>query len=102
MKFVRDSVPDVSVVSEKKPMFAIQSMRHLDESEDKVILKCAEYVEQFKRGFVCDLITYYNAVDKNRDNKEEHSDTIKDLVLVHVNKYWNIEEIPEFEYVFFK
>lgn len=103
MKFIKTSVPDIRVIpNHDKPAFNIDSMQYLDETDDRVYLKCAEYVGEFKRGFVCDLITYYDTVNSDREDKESHSDTIRDLVLVYVNKTYDIEFRPVFEYIFFK
>jgi hypothetical protein len=103
MKFIQDSVPDVTVVPlDETPILQIKSMQYLDEKEDKVIVQCAEYVEELKRGFTCDLIYEYSIGNENRENKEKRFDDIKDLVLVYINKGWDVEGLPVFEYIFFK
>lgn len=102
MKFIKSSVPDVKVESANSDTFEIKSMQYLDESDDRVYLKCAEYVEQFKRGFVCDLVCEYETVNANQEDSETQTDNIRDLVLVYVNKTYDNEYVPVFEYIFFK
>jgi hypothetical protein len=102
MKFIKDSVPDITVLNEDGFVLEIKTMRYFDETEDRVTLKCAEFVKPFKRGFTCDLVTNYSIVDQSRENPETQTDCIKDLVLVHINKCFDMESIPQHEYIFFK
>lgn len=103
MKFISHSVPDVTVVSDDKGYeLNIKTMQYLDEQEDRVCLKCAEYIPIFKRGFTCNLVCHYETTNRDQKDKEKYSDVIKDLVLVYINKSWDIESIPSFEYVFYK
>ncbi|MBL4951077.1 hypothetical protein JK635_02330 [Neobacillus sp. YIM B02564] len=104
MIFIQDSLPStVTVVPlNDDPMLQIKSIQYLDETEDRVILKCAEYVEELKRGFTCNLIYEFNIGDRNRENKEKRFEEIKDLVLVYINRTWDVGGIPTWEYVFFK
>jgi hypothetical protein len=102
LKFIKNPVPDITAVNENGYLLDVKSVRYFDETEDRVTLKCAEYVKPFVRGFTCDLIANYSIVDQNRENQEDIADCIQDLVLVYVNKYWLIDGFPEFEYVFFK
>ncbi len=102
MKFKDNSVPDVTVISNGEFQFEIKTMQELVEGEDRVILKCAEHIDDFKRGYTCDLVCNYEIVDRNRENKELRVEDIRDLVLVYVNKYWSIERFTEYEYVFYK
>ena len=102
MKFIKDFVPLVKVVKGDEVLFTIESMQELDEQDDRVYVKCAEYVDILKRGLTCDLDCSYQICDKYRNVVEENNDVIRDLVLVYVNKYMTIDGYPEFEYVFFK
>lgn len=104
MRFIQDLVPQITVVPlDETPILQIKSMQYLDETEDKVILKCAEYVEELKRGFTCNLISEFNIGDWNiKENNEKRFDETKDLVLVYIKKSWDIGGMPSFEYVFYK
>lgn len=102
MKFIKDFVPNITVVNDDGYVMDIKSMRYFDETEDRVVLKCAEFVKPFKRGFTCNLVQNFSIVDSNRENEEPQTDCIKDLVLVYINKYYGIDNFPEYEYIFFK
>lgn len=103
MKTFYDNVPDVTVVTQEKDyQFIIKSTQYLNEDDDRVYLKCVEHVPMFKRGLVCDLIIHYATTDLNEENREEHSDLIRDVVLVYINKEWDLEGMPQFEYVSYK
>ncbi|WP_299831735.1 hypothetical protein [uncultured Metabacillus sp.] len=96
------SVPNVTVIKNNEPVRTIETMQYLDEQDDRVYLRCAETVKEFVRGLTCDLNCHYLTFDQNRENEETDSFDIKDLVLVHINKTFDINGVPEFEYVFFK
>lgn len=103
MKIIKNYLPDIEVNPYSTNSFAIRSMQYFDEQDDRVIIKCAEYVDVFKRGFVCDLKLTYDVIDyPDYENVEEVNELVRDLVLVYVNKYMTIESVPEFEYIFYK
>ncbi|MGG3890219.1 hypothetical protein [Metabacillus fastidiosus] len=103
MEFINEQVPDVSVITDEKGYeLAIKSIQYLDEKHDRVHLRCAEHMPIFKRGFVCDLACHYTTVNQAQEEKQEYVDAIRDLVLVYINKSWDIQNRPVFEYIFFK
>lgn len=102
MKFIKSLLPDIDVKINNRIEHRIKSMQHLDEQDDRVYLKCAEYVPILKRGLVCDLDCNYIVKGHSNDDIDSIKETIRDLVLVYVNKYWTTDGIPEFEYVFYK
>jgi hypothetical protein len=103
MRIVYDEVPDVVVLVNGVRLFKIDTMKYLNEQDDKVILRCAEHVKEFERGFTCDFECNYATVNAEQEEKEEQCDDIRDLVLVHINKVWSLEDrFPQFEYVFYK
>lgn len=105
MKFIK-GVPDIKISQNGKYIFEINTVQKFIESEDKIILKCAEEIPEFKRGFVCDMDCIYIIIDTDDPNFQkiisERSDTIKDLVLVYINKHSQYDEVTEFEYIFYK
>jgi len=83
--------------------FKITTVQYFNEVEDKVIIRCAEYVPQFEKGYVCDMVLKFQLVNEKGIKTDlpyySHSN---DLVLVHIRKRVGVGEIPEFEYVFYK
>lgn len=103
MKIIKDRVPDVTVIPrDKLNFFTIESMQVFNEMEDRVILRCAEYVEEFKRGLVCDLVINFEVYDQEATNKKIENDVVSGVVLVYVNKCFEIDGNPQYDYVFFK
>jgi hypothetical protein len=101
MEFIGDRVPNVRVTSSNCD-FVIKSMQYLDEDEQTVTLKCAEYINVFKRGFVCDLGLQYSIVNGNEELLGDSLYPIKDLILVYVNKEFELDSFPAYRYIFFK
>lgn len=96
------SLPNIGVIKDDKAICEIQSVQQYDEDDTRVYLRCAEYVDEFKRGFTCDFELEYLVQDINVQNEEKQFDNVKDLVLVHVNKRFDIDGYLQFEYVFYK
>ena len=83
----------------------IKTYRKLLEDNNKVIFRCAEFVHEFKRGFVCDISWSYTGrtVETGADKDIPNSQVvIHDAVLVYINRSFSCEEQPDFEYVFYK
>jgi len=101
MKFIKGT-PNIKIFQNDKYILEINTVQKFDENEDKVILKCAEEISEFKRGFVCDM--NYSHTVENIDSKviSERIDIMKELVLVYINKYSQYGYTTEFEYVFYK
>ena len=98
MKFTKE-VPSVLVNN----TFKIETVHYFDEDEDRIILRVAEYVPQFTRGYVCDMVFSFPLID--RDAYEEDSayySHANDLVLVHIRKTAEMGSFPQIEYVFYK
>ena len=98
MKFIK-GVPDILV----NDTYEIKTVQYFDEDEDRVILRIAEYVPQFARGYVCDMVFSFSLVD--RDTYEVDSaycSHVNDLVLVIIRKTADMDDFPQFEYVFYK
>jgi hypothetical protein len=107
MKFIVGTgyygVPDIMIRTNKNAIRIINTVQDFKETEDKVILKCAEYVPEFIRGFVCDMNCEFLLKDELGNTTDDKANfNIVDLVLVYINKVCNMECIPSFEYVFFK
>lgn len=100
MEFVK-GVPNLKVLAEDFE-FDITTVQEFDEREDVIYLKCAEYVKDFKRGYVCDIAATYPLADRKGNVEDEFTDTNYNLVLVHVNKCTEVTTLPEFEYIFYK
>lgn len=99
-RFVKE-VSSLKITSGEEE-FEIELFQGFNESEDKFTLTCAEVVDQFKRGFTCDIQINFNLIDYNRVNAGMKQEVIRDLVLVHIKKHMEYCNRPEFEYVFFK
>jgi len=82
--------------------FTVELFQGFDETEDKFILTCAEVIDQFKRGFTCDIQINFNLIDYGHNDAGVKREVIRDLVLVHIRKHMEDCNRPEFEYVFYK
>lgn len=93
MKFIK-GVPNIKISQNDKYIFEINTVQKFNEDEDRIILKCAEEVPEFQRGFVCNMDCIY-MVEKIENNNskiiDERNDTIKDLVLVYINNIQNVD-----------
>lgn len=98
----RGEVPNITFIKDGQEQFKVETVQYLDEQEDKVVLRFAEHVEQLKRGYACDLKCDFQLLDREGKIVGSTSDTIKDLVLVYINKNYECTSMPYIEYVFFK
>lgn len=103
MKIIK-GLPNITVKSSPSHNFEINTLQYLEEQDDRVYLRCAEYIPLFKRGFTCDLVLEYCVQDTDSTNgeKDKNYDYIQDLVLVYVNKEFDLESLTRYEYVFYK
>lgn len=98
MKFIKE-LTSILVNDE----FEIKTVQYFDEDEDRVILRIAEYVPEFQRGYVCDMQFAFSLIDKEALSiNDEHLSRANDLVLVHIRKTSDMDSFPQFEYVFYK
>ena len=98
MKFIK-GVPNILVNN----TFEITTVQYFDEDEDRVILRIAEYVPQFIKGYVCDMVFSFSLADKATcDINGQYCSHANDLVLVTIRKSVSIDELPQFEYIFYK
>ena len=101
MQFLRN-VPIIKIMNNTQD-FTITSLQKFDEDEDRIIIRCAEYVSNFVRGFVCDMACNFIIVEENGiDKGVKQTILIPDLVLVHIRKEVICGDVPQFEYVFYK
>jgi len=95
--------PTKVVVESSQGQFEIGTLQSFDETEDRVIIACAEYIPQFNRGFVCDLdieFKIYESADSTvTDYKKYH---YSDLVLVYIPKKADMESVTQLKYIFYK
>ena len=98
MKFIK-GVPDILV----NDTYEIKTVQCFDEDEDRVILSIAEYVPQFARGYVCDMVFSFPLIDGDTyEVGDIYCNHINDLVLVHIRKTADTDSLPQFEYIFYK
>ena len=98
MKYIK-GVPDVLV----SDTFEIKTVKSFDEDESRIVLNIAEYVPQFVRGYVCNMVfSFPLADDEDNGAVDRVCSHINDLVLVYINKSVEVTSFPEFEYVFYK
>lgn len=91
-------VPDLEINEE----FDIKTVQKFIEDDHTVIVRCAEYIPQFIRGFVCDMKCEYCLVDEKGRDQEPFIEYLSDLVLVYIHKSCDMGSIPAFDYVFYK
>jgi len=101
MKILK-GLPTVTILTDTYS-FEIKSMQYIDEQQDKVILRCAEHVPEFVRGFMCDIALAYSVEKFNMEGTiEHHHELISDPVLVYVNRCVELNGMTFSEYVFYK
>lgn len=103
MEFLKD-MTNIILIKDNEYIRNINTIQKFDEDEDRVILQCAENVDEFRRGLICDLECGFSKCNETGliiDN-DIRTDLIKDLVLVYINKNINMGSVPQFEYVFYK
>lgn len=98
MKFIKE-IPNILV----NDTFKIETVQYFDEDEDRIILRIAEYVPNFKRGYVCDMEFSFPLIDSDTHEVDgNYYSHANDLVLVHIRKTASIDSFPQFEYIFYK
>lgn len=98
MKFIKN-VPDILV----NDIYEIKTVQYFVEDEDRVILRIAEYIPQFTRGYVCDMAFSFSLVDSDTCEVDSaYYSHANDLVLVTIRKTADMDSFPQFEYVFYK
>jgi len=100
---VLKGVPNIRVINSKYDC-QIDYVQSFDEDEDRLILRCAEYMQCFERGFICDMDCRFDIYDTELGKiTGESKYVVKDLLLVHIRKRTDVDSyIPQFEYVFYK
>ena len=105
MMIIKQSVPNVTIIQNGEWVYDINTMIYLDEDKHTLTLCCAEYIPFFKRGYVCDIVQNF-ALFKSDDIKQDpvkfEALCTKDMVLVYINKSYEVTDIPRFYYVFYK
>ena len=98
MKFIKE-VPSILV----NDVIKIETVQYFDEDEDRITLRITEYVPQFERGYVCDMVFKFPLIDRDTNEVDSaYYSHANDLVLVHIRKTASIDSLPQFEYVFYK
>ena len=95
-------ISSIVVKKDNKTLHEIITLQEFYETDDRVYLKCAEYVPHFVKGFTCDFDVFYSLRSENSKDLGEVCESFEDLVLVYVNKEWRLGNYAQFEYVFFK
>jgi hypothetical protein len=97
-----DRIHKVLIITEQN-RFVIETMQTYEETEDKIIITCVEYVPQFKRGFVCNMSIEFDVYDTEKNGFTNLADyDSSNLVLVYIHKKAEAQNFTEFEYVFYK
>lgn len=101
MKFI--DVPVKALFKSGQEQFEITSLQSFDETEDKIVITCVEYVPQFKRGLVCDLAIEFKICESEGFATVDYSEYyFSDLVLVYIPKKAEMGSFTQFEYIFYK
>ena len=93
-------MPTIRVFADED-IFIIDTMQYYYENEDRIIIKCAEYVPIFKRGLVCDL-EIENELKAEDKSMQRDCYRVNNVVLVYINRDHSVTNYPEVEYVFYK
>lgn len=103
MEFLK-SISGIMVLQNGNYIRDIASIQSLLEDENKVILQCAENLEEFQRGYTCDLEISFNKCNNTGELVEDNDrlEIIKDLVLVYINKDVACGSPVQFTYIFYK
>jgi len=95
--------PSINITIDNQLIKSINTIQEFYEYEDRIILKCAEDVPEFKRGLICDLDCEFELYDTNSCEKTgTRKESVKNLVLVYINKSSDMESATQFEYTFYK
>lgn len=102
-KYILD-LPNITIIDHfNNNTYEINTVQSYEEDDDRVVLQCAEHTPYFKRGFVCDVICNFSVRDNESSiTKEVRTDSIKDSVLVYINKVSRFGETTQFQYIFYK
>lgn len=95
-------VPKVKVIQNGKVIRQIDTIREYSDDEDRVRLECAEQIPEFKRGYICDLEVIFDVVNEGSVKVGNHTEIIKDVLLVYINKDSGLDSMPTFENVFYR
>jgi hypothetical protein len=77
--------------------------KSLKENKETITVILYEYIPELIRGFVCDIEHRYSIGNQNGIKLDKELVCLNyDLVLVYINKINSIDEIPQFEYIFYK
>lgn len=101
MKII-DRIHKMLIITEQN-RFVIETMQNYEETEDKIIITCVEYIPQFKRGFVCNMNVEFDIYDTEKNGFTNITDyDFSNLVLVHIYKKAETGSFTQFEYIFYK
>ncbi len=85
--------------------FEIKAIYQFVEEDNKVIISSQEFIDEFKRGFICDMKLKFQVLDVEKNVDEEYkylATYLDDLLLIRINKYNSVDGIALFDYVFLK
>lgn len=85
--------------------FEVDVIYRFVEDEDKVVIATQEFIDEFKRGFICDMKVKFEVLNVEGNVSEEYKYMVTyldDLLLARINKYSSVDGITLFDYVFLK
>lgn len=85
--------------------FEVDVIYRFVEDEDKVVIATQEFIDEFNRGFICDMKVKFEVLNVEGNVSEEYkymATYLDDLLLARINKYSSVDGITLFDYVFLK
>ncbi len=85
--------------------FEVDVIYQFAEDDDRVIISTQKFVDEFERGFICDMKVKFEIlnVEGSADEEYKYMETyLDDLLLIRINKYSSVDGIALFDYVFLK
>jgi len=85
--------------------FEVDVIYRFVEDEDKIVIATQEFIDEFKRGFICDMKVKFEVLNVEGNVSEEYkymATYLDDLLLARINKYSSVDGITLFDYVFLK
>ncbi len=85
--------------------FEVDVIYRFVEDEDKVVIATQEFIDEFKRGFICDMKVKFEVLNVEGNTSEDYkymATYLDNLLLARINKYSSVDGITLFDYVFLK
>ena len=85
--------------------FEVDVIYQFAEDDDRVIISTQKFVDEFERGFICDMKVKFEILNVEGNTSEDYkymATYLDNLLLARINKYSSVDGITLFDYVFLK